>query len=91
VRHDAERQTHTIGRTGPWTDRHRTNGSSQRRAPECEAEFGPAFAVARQVVHHFAAAVRVADVYRSYVEMCGQCPDVDAVVIHAMRVTGAPY
>src|SRR4029077_12390807 len=49
----------------------------------------PAFAVASQVVHHFAAPGRVADMNRIFeVEMCGQRRQVVGVMIHVMAIPG---
>jgi hypothetical protein len=49
----------------------------------------PAFAVARQVVHHFAAVGRMADMHRTLeVEMFGQPRQVVGVMIHIMAAVG---
>jgi hypothetical protein len=47
------------------------------------------FAITRQVMHHFAAAGRMADMHRTLkVEMCRQCRQVVGVMIHVMAVAG---
>jgi hypothetical protein len=68
----------------------RASASQSAVAPHDDHRFcHPAFAVARQVVHHFASVGRMADMHGTLeVEMFGQPRQVIGVMIHIMAAAG---